>query len=97
MTETPNMTAASPRQIASCGAYRVLADSNGYQLDKLARIGSVPSRWETVAARLSHAGLVSAYQKETGLFSQDLMELRLLRTDPPNASRANDEGSRNEL
>tara|TARA_R100000935_G_C2829559_1_gene164250 strand:- start:89 stop:352 length:264 start_codon:yes stop_codon:yes gene_type:complete len=75
MTETPNMTAASPRQIASCGAYRVLADSNGFQLEKLARIGSLPSHWERIAARLSHADLVAAYQKETGLFSQDLMAL----------------------
>ena len=76
MTETPKMAAASPRLIASCGAYRVLADADSFNLEKRRRDADGIWHWDTVAAELTHPELVEAYQKETGLFSPDLMALK---------------------
>lgn len=86
MTETQKMAAAGPRLVASCGAYRVLVDEEGFQLEKLVKGHGGPAQWATIVPGVLTADLVVAYQKETGLFSPDLMALQGASSSPDSRS-----------
>ncbi len=65
-----------PRVEATCGQYRVVAVFDGFRLEKKSANGSERSEWNVLGTDMTTVELVVAYERETGLFSADLMALR---------------------